>query len=193
MLKYQQKITEKQLDETKLSKTIKTNIRTFEQLRSDVEAQLSQLREELADADEARQAEINELIVELQTDVANADEELTAQIDKYARLLPMYVKKGEMLLQKKKDKNNNHNHPAPVQPLNEPAPPPTPTPANEPNQPNEPNPPAPNPPAPPVNEPNPPAPTPAAEPKKKSDTGWWIVAGLVAVVTVGAVILRKRD
>jgi len=184
MRKYLQKITEKGLDANKLSKTLKSTIKTFEQLESQTQEEIDALNQEIETADADRQAEITARITELEADLNAADEEVEAEVEKYALMLPTYLKKAEYLHQKRGLKKNPPAPQPPVEPT-PPAPnPPAPTP------PVEPTPPAP--PTPPV---EPPAPTPTPEPvqKKKSDAGWWIVAGLVAVVTVGAVILKKRD
>lgn len=202
--KYEMFIEKNGLTGKKLSKTLTNQINLFKSAELEIE-QLNEQKKAAEEAgDEEKQKQIQSQIDELNDDLSNADEELVISLDKYVKMLPVYLKKSAHMHSTIKGKAQAPpvdpvDPVAPVDPVDpvepvvpvvsipavspvpavpavssvEPVTPvpssePTPTPASE--------------------------PTPTPEPKKKnSDATWWIVAGLVAAVTLGAVILKRDD
>jgi hypothetical protein len=165
-IKFEQKIQELGIDKEQMSQPIKKAIKDFyTQYES-----LVDIQNDFNDVDDEDKEELREELEELQKLVEDADDVLVGKVNLWFKNKDVYAANTARMLEGKAKKDmaakGGVTPPAPA-----PAPDPTPAPAPTPD------------------------PTPAAPAVKKeesSDWVWWALGGVIALVTLGRVVLKDK-
>ena len=167
-IKFEEKIQELGIEKEQLSLPIKKAIKDFyTQYES-----LVDIQNDFQDVDDEDKEELREELEELQKLVQDADEALVAKVYVWFKNKDVYAANTARMLEGKAKKDAAKGGVTPPTPAPAPAPTPTPTPA-----------PAPDP---------TPASAPAVEKEQSSDWVWWALGGVIALVTLGRVVLKDK-
>lgn len=168
-IKFEEKIQELGIDKEQMSQPIKKAIRDFyTQYES-----LVDIQNDFNDVDDEDKEELREELEELEKLVQEADDKLVAKVYIWFKNKDIYAANTARMLEGKAKKDAAKSGVTPPTPAPAPAPAPAPTPAPEPT------------PA--------PAPAPAAAIKEESsDWVWWALGGVIALVTLGRVVLKDK-
>ena len=166
-IKFEEKIQELGIDKEQMSQPIKKAIKDFyTQYES-----LVDIQNDFNDVDDEDKEELREELEELQKLVEQADDVLVGKVNLWFKNKDIYAANTARMLEGKAKKDAAKGGVTPPAPA--PAPAPAPTPAPEPT------------PA--------PAPAPAAAVKEESsDWVWWALGGVIALVTLGRVVLKDK-
>ena len=166
-IKFEEKIQELGIDKEQMSQPIKKAIRDFyTQYES-----LVDIQNDFQDVDEEDKEELREELEELQKLVEQADDVLVGKVNLWFKNKDVYAANTARMLEGKAKKDlaakGGVTPPAPA-----PTPDPTPAPA-------------------PTPDPTP-TPAPAVEKEQSSDWVWWALGGVIALVTLGRVVLKDK-
>ena len=173
-MKYQDKLNELNLSEQNVSASIKKSIVTLEDIIDSYHYAKKALENAENEQDEERISEINRDIEEMQGDIEELDDKIVYKLEDYNKNKDVYAEKAKKMLDGAKAKREQllakENGESVVVASAVPKPQPQPQPKVE---------------------------TPKVEileaPKKKSNWALWLVAGIVAIVTVNQVMIRNED
>ena len=165
-IKFEEKILELVIDIVQMSLPIKKAIRDFyTQYES-----LVDIQNDFQDVDEEDKEELREELEELQKLVEQADDVLVGKVNLWFKNKDIYAANTARMLEGKAKKDlAAKGGVTPPAPAPAPAPTPAPTPAPEPT----------------------PAPAPAVK-EESSDWVWWALGGVIALVTLGNVVLKDK-
>jgi len=173
-MKYQDKLNELNLSEQNVSASIKKSIVTLEDIIDSYHNAKKALENAENEQDEERISEINKDIEEMQGDIEELDDKIVYKLEDYNKNKDVYAEKAKKMLDGAKAKREQllakENGESVVVASAVPQPQPQPQPKVE---------------------------TPKVEileaPKKKSNWALWLVAGIVAVITLNQVVIGTDD
>jgi hypothetical protein len=171
-IKFEEKIQELGIDKEQMSQPIKKAMKDFYvQYES-----YQDILKDFEDVEEEDKPELQEELEELRKLVEDADDVLVGKVNLWFKNKDVYAANTARMLEGKAKKDlaakGGVTPPTPA-----PAPTPDPTPA----------------PAAPVPTPDPtPAPAPAVQKEESSDWVWWALGGVIALVTLGRVVLKDK-
>jgi len=171
-MKYQDKLQELGMSEKKVSPSIQKSIVTLNEI---IET-YHQAKKALEQAtDEEQINDINNDIEQMEGDIEELDEAIVEKIEDYNQNKDVYAEKARRMQEGRKAKSSGIVSPQPQpQPQSQPQPQPQPQTQSQPQ-----------------------VETPKVEvleaPKKKTNWALWLVAGIVAIVTVNQVMIRNED
>jgi hypothetical protein len=176
-MKYQDKLQELGMSEQNVSASIKKSIATLNDIISSYNS-AQKAKEQSDDEDEIN--EINSDLEEMEGDIEDLDNSLVDKIEDYHKNKDLYAEKAKKMLDAAKAKREQllakeNGEPVAVAQATQPAQAPQPAQAKKE--------------APYVEAKE----VPAEQPKKKTNWALWIVAGIVAIVTVNQVMIRNED
>jgi transcription elongation factor Elf1 len=163
-MKYQDKLNELGMNAENLSPSIQKSIATLD----DIIDTYHQAKKALENAtDEEEEGEINSDIEQMEGDIQELDEKILEKIEDYNKNKEMYAERGRKMQEGRKAKASGTVS-------SQPQPQPQPQTQSQPQ-----------------------VETPKVEvleaPKKKTNWALWLVAGIVAIVTVNQVMIRNED
>jgi hypothetical protein len=167
-IKFEEKIQELGIDKEQMSQPIKKAMKDFYvQYES-----LVDIQNDFQDVDEEDKEELREELEELQKLVEDADDVLVGKVNLWFKNKDIYAANTARMLEGKAKKDAAKGGVTPPAPTPAPTPDPTPAPA-------------------PTPDPTP-APAPAVKKEESSDWVWWALGGVIALVTLGRVVLKDK-
>lgn len=169
-IKFEEKIQELGIDKEQMSQPIKKAIKEFYAQYDSYQ----DILKDFEDVEDEDKPELQEELEELQKLVEQADDVLVGKVNLWFKNKDIYAANTARMLEGKAKKDAAKSGVTPPTPA--PAPAPTPTPAPT-----------------PAPEPTPaPVVTPAVEKEESSDWVWWALGGVIAIVTLGSVVLKDK-
>ncbi len=164
-IKFEEKIQELGIDKEQMSQPIKKAMKDFYvQYES-----YQDILKDFEDVEEEDKSELQEELEELRKLVEDADDVLVGKVNLWFKNKDVYAANTARMLEGKAKKDAAKGGVTPPAPAPAPEPTPAPTPAPEPT----------------------PAPAPLVK-EESSDWVWWALGGVIALVTLGNVVLKDK-